>query len=71
VRVADAQVIHLEPWLDQSQLAELLSCSTRWVRYRDEEGMPGSTIAGRRKYRLSEIKPWLIQRGHWIEGKAS
>lgn len=58
------QVAHLEPWLDKRALAEHLGCKVRWIEYRKAEGMPHAVIAGRIKFRASEIEPWLEQRGY-------
>jgi hypothetical protein len=59
-----APVVHLEPWLDREELAAHLGCSVRWIRYRQAEGMPHALIAGRCKFRASEVEPWLQARGH-------
>lgn len=53
-----------EPWLSKTALAKHLSCSVRWVEQRMEEGMPHAHIAGRAKFRVSEVEPWLEQHGH-------
>lgn len=59
-----ATVVHLEPWLDKRALAAHLGCSVRWVEGRQAEGMPHAVIAGRIKFRASEVEPWLEERGH-------
>jgi excisionase family DNA binding protein len=53
-----------EGWLTVEKLAAYLGCSLRWVRYRAEEGMPHAVIAGRRKFRVSEVEAWLEKKGH-------
>lgn len=59
-----ADIAALEPWLDARALAQHLGCSTRWLRYRIAEGMPHAMLAGRQKFRVSEVEPWLEERGH-------
>lgn len=56
-------VAQLEPWLDKRGIAEHLACSVRWIERRMEEGMPHTHIAGRAKFRASEVEAWLEQRG--------
>jgi hypothetical protein len=60
-----SQVVHLESWLDKHALAAHLGCSVRWIAYRMDEGMPHALIAGRVKFRPSEVEPWLEQHGHF------
>lgn len=60
----DGNVHPLEPWLDKKALAAYLGCGIRWVEYRADEGMPHALIAGRCKFRPSEVEPWLEQRGY-------
>ncbi|MGH2955298.1 MAG: hypothetical protein ACRD2Z_10150 [Thermoanaerobaculia bacterium] len=57
-------VTQLEPWLDKQGLAEHLACGVRWIEDRIAEGMPCALIAGRRKFRISEVEPWLERAGH-------
>lgn len=57
-------VIALEKWLTQDELADQLGCSPRWLRYRMAEGMPSALIAGRRKFRQTEVERWLEDHGH-------
>lgn len=57
-------VAHLEPWLDKKALAEHLGCKVRWIEYRMHEGMPHTILAGRCKFRASEVEPWLEQHGY-------
>lgn len=54
----------LEPWLDKRKLAEHLACSVRWIERRMEDGMPHHHLAGRVKFRVSEVEPWLERNGH-------
>jgi hypothetical protein len=58
----------LEPWLDKRALAAYLGCSYRFVEERKRDGMPHAIIAGRLKYRVSEVEPWLEARGHFKLG---
>lgn len=58
------ELIQLEPWLDKRGLQEYLSCSERWIENRLKEDMPHAMIAGRIKFRVSEVEPWLIEHGH-------
>lgn len=65
-------VAHLEPWLDKRALADHLDCSVRWIASRMAEGMPRAVIAGRVKFRASEVEPWLESHGHLKrEGEAA
>lgn len=57
-------VTALEPWLDKRGLADHLGCGIRWVEMRVAEGMPCTMIAGRRKFKVSEVEPWLERAGH-------
>jgi hypothetical protein len=55
-------VAHIEPWLDKR--AAHLACCERWIEYRMKEGMPSWKIAGKIKFRLSEVETWLIENGY-------
>lgn len=57
-------VATLEPWLDKKGLAAHLGCGVRWIETRMAEGLPHAMIAGRVKFRPSEVEPWLEQHGH-------
>lgn len=57
-------VADLEPWLDKRSLAAHLGCGIRWIEYRLEDGMPHTLLAGRVKFRASEVEPWLEAHGH-------
>lgn len=59
-----SEVAQLERWLDKPGLAEHLSCSVRWIERRMEDGMPHTHIAGRAKFKVSEVEPWLESHGH-------
>ncbi len=61
-------VVPLEPWLDKRALAAHLGCGVRWIELRVAEGMPSAMIAGRRKFRVSEVEPWLERAGHIERG---
>jgi hypothetical protein len=58
------EVANREPWLDKKRLILHLSCSERWIEYRMEEGLPHARIAGRVKFRISEVERWLEQHGY-------
>ena len=57
-------LVHLEPWLDKKRLEEYLACSERWIVDRMREGMPHAKIAGRIKFKASEVEPWLEENGY-------
>lgn len=65
-----SKVSQLEPWLDKYQLAAFFGCGVRWIEYRVAEGLPSALIAGRRKFRVSEVEPWMQRHGH-IQREAS
>lgn len=51
-----------EPELTYAQLAAELLVSDRWLRYRVKEGLPSRIdYVGRRRFKLSEVRPWLDQ----------
>lgn len=62
------EVASLERWLDKKGIASHFACSPRWIELRMEEGLPHAHIAGRAKFRVSEVGPWLDAHGH-IERK--
>jgi hypothetical protein len=51
-----------EPWLSKRQLADRLGFSTRWVELRVRDGMPSYTHGNQRRFLLSEVEEWLVQR---------
>lgn len=53
-----------EPWVDKAGLAKHLACGIRWIELRTREGMPSALIAGRRKYKVSEVEAWLERAGY-------
>ncbi len=57
------EVEALEPWLDKKALAKYFACSVRWIEHRMVEGLPHRHIAGRAKFRASDVEPWLEARG--------
>lgn len=59
-----ATVGRLEPWFDKRGIARHLACSVRWIERRMEDGLPHRHIAGRAKFRVSEVEPWLEAHGH-------
>lgn len=54
----------MEPWLDKHGLAEHLSCSIRSIATAQAQGMPHAVIFGRVKYKVSQVEPWLEERGY-------
>lgn len=57
-----------EPWVSKKQLAQELNVTTRYLEYRQSEGMPSRLMAGRRQYRRSVVEGWLREHGHLKEG---
>ncbi len=57
-------VVQLEEYLDKKGIAAHFKCSVRWIERRMEEGLPHTHIAGRAKFRVSEVEPWLEVHGH-------
>ena len=53
-----------EAWLDRKRLADHYSCSVRSIELAIDEGMPCAVIFGRKKFRVSEVEPWLEDAGH-------
>ena len=62
-RAQIGQVTVLEPWVDKKELAHLLDCSVSWIEKRMAERMPHAIIAGRVKFKVSQVEPWLFRRG--------
>jgi hypothetical protein len=60
----NGDVVHLEPWLAKAQLGQHLACSERWIEIKMAEGMPHAKIAGRIKFKASEVEAWLEENGH-------
>jgi hypothetical protein len=52
-------VTQLEPYVDKRAIAEHYSCGVRTVEEWLRQGAPSALIAGRRKFRLSVLDPWL------------
>lgn len=57
-------VVHLEPWLDTKGLEAYSACSERWIENCMADGMPHVKIAGRIKFKASEVEPWLEENRH-------
>jgi hypothetical protein len=55
-----------EPWLDKRGLAGHLACSVRSVETALAQGAPHAVIFGRVKFRVSEVEPWLEERGYLV-----
>jgi hypothetical protein len=60
----------MERWLTDAQLVEHFNGAfkERWLRYRRAEGMPYARIAGKPRYKLSEVEPWLELHGYIDRG---
>lgn len=56
----------LPGYLTLPELCAHLKVSDRWLEYRIKEGMPSALIGGRRKFRVSEVEPWLEKEGHLV-----
>jgi hypothetical protein len=52
-----------ERWRDKHGIAEHFSCGIRWIEERMAEGMPHTYIAGRAKFKVSLVEPWLAAHG--------
>lgn len=57
-------VHQLEPFLDKEGIAGFFSCSVRWIEERMAEDLPHCHIAGKAKFRASEVESWLHEHGH-------
>ena len=57
----------LADYVDRSQLAEKLNCSTRTIsRYMAEpDGLPYVRVGGRTLFRLETVRRWLERREHY------
>lgn len=66
-----SNLVEMEKWLDKHGLADQLSCGVRWIEARIAEGMPSAMIAGRRKFKVSKVEPWLKQHGYWEDDDAA
>lgn len=53
----------LERWLTSSELAEYLGFSQKWVTRRVAEGMPHARMGSRLRFKVSQVEPWLMNRG--------
>jgi excisionase family DNA binding protein len=51
-----------ERYLTVAELSEVLGMSTRWLAYRIQEGLPSYRYGRARRFRLSEVEPWLEKR---------
>jgi hypothetical protein len=58
-----------EGWRDKHGIAEHFACGVRWIEARMVEGMPHTYIAGRAKFRVSEVEPWLERHGFIKRGR--
>ena len=55
-----------EPWLTKREIARHYHFTVRWVEGMLAEGMPSRIIGNQRRFRLSEVDPWL--RARWSDG---
>ena len=53
----------LERWLTTIELAEYLGFSSKWVTRRVGEGMPHARMGSRLRFKISQVEPWLVNRG--------
>lgn len=60
-----------EPWLDKRAVAAHFACSVRSIEAALADGCPHATIFGRRKFRASEVEPWLEQHGYLERRRAA
>lgn len=60
----EGELVHLEPWLGKAAIAEYFACSEKWIELRMDEGLPHARIAGRIKFRASDVERWLEDNGH-------
>lgn len=56
-------VTTLEPWISIDDVASFFGISRRWLEYRLEDGLPSAKIAGKRRFRASEVEDWLSKEG--------
>lgn len=56
-------VTPLEPWITKREIAKFFGASVRWIDDRLADGMPSAMIAGKRKFRASEVEDWLEKEG--------
>lgn len=54
---------HNERWLTTQELATYFGFSTKWVQRRVKEEMPHTRIGSRLRFKISQVEPWLIDRG--------
>lgn len=54
-----------EPYLTKRQIGEHYGFGVRWVERRVGEGMPSHFMGGQRRFRLSEVEPWI--RGRYAD----
>jgi hypothetical protein len=59
----------VEGYLDKRDLADHLCMSPRWIDYRVKEGMPHKLLAGRPRFKASEVDVWLAERGHMVDSR--
>lgn len=59
-----------EPLLSKRELHLRLTRSTRWIEQRVAEGMPSYLDGnGYRRFRLSEVTPWLKEHGYVVSDR--
>lgn len=49
-----------EPLLTKRELASHFRCSTRYIELRMKAGMPSYRLGNKRRFKLSEVEPWLV-----------
>ena len=65
-----AELLHLERAITGEELSGHFggAFKERWLKYRRAEGMPYELVAGKVRYKLSVVVPWLEAHGY-IESK--
>jgi hypothetical protein len=63
---AEERAARIDPerWRDKHGLAEYFACGIRWIEARMVDGMPHTYIAGRAKFKVSLVEPWLDRHGY-------
>jgi hypothetical protein len=67
---AEAPTLEPETYRDKASIAAHFGMSVRWVEQRMQLGMPHDHVSGRARFRLSEVTPWLRERGDLQPGAA-
>jgi hypothetical protein len=72
MRATASNVVELRPpteaWVTKQQLAKDLGCSTRFLNYRMNEGLPSRRMFGRPRFQRSVAESWLVEHGYMEDG---